>query len=84
LLLDRSYRTGLEIQLNRCAGFELFSVKFVNHEAVANGRAVWTYGADAGWLVSREGIKKTRRSGALQRVLKDTESDWCLWKHGFV
>ena len=58
MLLDRSYRTGLEIQLNRCAGFELFGVKFVNHEAVANGRAGWTNGADADWSVIREGIKK--------------------------
>jgi hypothetical protein len=56
--LDRSYRTGLEIQLNRCAGFELFGVKFINHEAVANRHAACTYGAGAGWLVIREGMKK--------------------------
>ena len=35
-VVARNYRTGFEIQLNRCASFESFDVKFVNHEAVPN------------------------------------------------
>jgi hypothetical protein len=56
--LDRSYRTGLEIQLSRCARFESFGVKFVNHEAVANGSAARIYRANTDRFAIPDGMKK--------------------------
>jgi hypothetical protein len=53
--LDRSYRRGLEIQLSRCAGFESFGLKFVNHEAVANGHVEWQMAQYS--LIPEGGIK---------------------------